>query len=187
VPDRLPGGTTKGWRARWSRTKAIYLRSGRGKDVDVLKQAIAGLPYPSKDAAQLLSRVVLHDNRTTGRMYEKSLAAIVMKRVLELSQDMPTLDMIHDREVRHVEHHGATATRRLDLYFPQLNFAVEVKSGRVHLSRDVRRQIDIDNQLVREGQLTGCLWFLVYGASPAVLDHLDASQIELWDIGWTYR
>ena len=80
-----------------------------------------------------------------------------MKRVLELSQNMSDLKVVHDSEVRQVQLAGITLTRRLDLYFPLLRFAVEVKSVRIQLSHEIRRQIDIDRELVRDSQLSGCL------------------------------
>jgi hypothetical protein len=69
--------------------------------------------------------------------------------------------------------------RRMDLYFCESQFAIEIKSGFVRSTRDVREQVEKDSWLIQQqpDQVAEVLWIFLRGATGSAREFLDSRRI----------
>lgn len=74
--------------------------------------------------------------------------------------------------------------RRLDNFHPETREAVESRNARAVANQLTLNQVMKDAYLLKTGQVSRVTWLLFFGASPRLLDLLDAHDIrhvEGWD------
>ena len=72
--------------------------------------------------------------------------------------------------------------RRIDLFLPTQNWAVEVKSYRVAHNRMIRNQIAKDQWLIQQELVSAVLWLLPEGATAPTLRGLQTAGLFYLDL-----
>ncbi|GAB6040220.1 hypothetical protein JCM17961_08940 [Endothiovibrio diazotrophicus] len=142
--------------------------------------------YPAHEklkrlAPDAFAGIVSTMNNQRGRLYERTFGEAMVRSELERRHPGKRFTIEVDRRSFTTVIDERPTKRRADLYIEELGMMIEIKSGRVHHNRHVRRQIRKDAQLLRDGVVDECHWFLFYGASKRVLDDLDRSGIDFYD------
>jgi hypothetical protein len=71
--------------------------------------------------------------------------------------------------------------RRVDVFWANHLLALEAKSGKVLLSRAIRKQIEKDKYLLEHGVLSRVIWVLLQGASRRAREALQKAGINVID------
>ncbi len=71
--------------------------------------------------------------------------------------------------------------RRVDVFWANYLLALEVKSGKVLLSKSIRWQIDKDKYLLEHGVLSRVIWVLLQGASRRAREALQKAGVKVID------
>jgi hypothetical protein len=148
------------------------LRAYRPKSELIARLAEQGVDSSSLERSFFTDFVNLQ-NRTRGAVFEivgETLAQTLLGRT----------------ETAAAQHCIATphGGRRIDLFYPALGVALEIKSGFIVCSRSIRMQIQKDEWLLRTGTVSRIVWLLFRGGTQRTRSALDRAGIEWYDIEW---
>lgn len=129
--------------------------------------------------------LTLRLNQSRGKQYETGLGLwVVGEGIRRLYPRLATQPEIDKRVFKIILPDGRQVKRRADIFILELSAIIEVKSGRIFLSGEVRAQIEKDKHLLKRRQVRHVDWILFGGASAAVLDCLDSANIGFLDLSF---
>jgi len=121
-------------------------------------------------------------NRNRGKLYENVFGAQLISNHLKSTQPERQYTILIDRVVFQIElPNGCIAKRRADVYIPETRTMVEIKSGRIGLTKHIKKQIYKDMILLKNKEIDSCFWFLFYGATSGVIKRLENGLIDYFD------
>jgi hypothetical protein len=127
--------------------------------------------------------LILRLNQSRGKQYETGLGSwVVREGIRRLYPTLATQPEIDKRVFQISLPDGRQLRRRVDIFIFELSAIVEVKSGRICLSAEVRAQIEKDRLLLKRRKVRHVDWILFGGASVSVLDRLDHANIGFLDL-----
>ena len=148
------------------------LRAFRPKSELIALLEEQGVDRSSFDRS-FFTEIVNLQNRTRGAVFEivgETLAQTLLGKT-ETAAQQHCIDTPH-------------GGRRIDLFYPTLGVALEIKSGFIVHSRSIRMQIQKDEWLLSTATVSRIVWLLFRGGTQRTRDALDRAGIEWYDIEW---
>lgn len=161
-----------------SRINGSHVKSNPGTKAQFRKLLHqAGVEFELSD--HLYREIVLSMNGSKGRTGEFLVHAAV-------------LNLLRDEEDRRAATIPKTqyalrtpeGARRIDLYFAETRFAIEIKSGYVRANRKFREQVGKDVWLIENQPklVSEVMWIFLRGATKHARQYLDARHIAWMDL-----
>ena len=123
---------------------------------------------------QVINEIGLAQNRARGKLYEQIGLVLTQYYLREIEKIDREINVITDKiEFECRGYRGTKTKRRFDLFLPDFQIGVEIKSGRIIYNSNIRNQIFKDSYLLQRGIVKDIWWFLFYGGSFRVLDELQ--------------
>jgi len=137
----------------------------------------AGVHFELSD--RFYREIVLSMNGNKGRTGEFLVQASVLN-LLRSDEDRRVATMPVTQQVLHTP----GGARRIDLYFAENGFAIEIKSGYVRANRKFREQVGKDVWLLenRGDHVSEVIWIFLRGATKPARQYLDARHIAWMDL-----
>jgi len=137
----------------------------------------AGVSFGLSD--HFYRQTVLSLNGTKGRTGEFLVHAAVLD-LLRAEHDRTPIEIAETQRVMRTP----TGGRRIDLYFAETRFGVEIKSGYVRSTNEFRQQVLKDSWLIknRTDLLSEVLWIFLRGATIPARRFMDSEHIAWMDL-----
>lgn len=127
--------------------------------------------------------LTLRLNQSRGKQYESGLGSWVVREGIRRLYPKLAIQPVIDKRVFTIAlPDGRQVKRRADIFILELSAIIEVKSGRICLSAEVRAQIERDRLLLKRRKVRHVDWILFGGGSVSVLDRLDHANIGFLDL-----